>query len=320
MRRLTLASCAALLVLWPVLVLAQSRTPPSGSSSSGSAAPRGGGDSGSAGVRGGSSGGGDSMGSGVSSGGDRSGGSVGSGSSGGDYNGPPARARSGGVRSGEGPVVRSRSGTGDLAGVGQPVPSYNRPRGDRPLTGTAVPRAESGTTPGKPSGGNDGAYYWNGWPYSSYGGWSPFGYYGYGYWGSYYSGLCGTYYGYPGYFGYTGGCGYPGFYRYYWMAAPWAFPPLFAEPGFDMWGGGGGYSPGYSDPEIGSVKFKVKPKGAEVWVDGYFEGSVDKRLKLRGGTHRVEIKALGYQTLAFDVRVMPGKTVTYTGDLKTAVR
>ncbi len=170
-----------------------------------------------------------------------------------------------------------------------------------------------------PNPPNGGGYYWYGGPFYFNG------YYSSGYplyWGNYYSGYCGTYYGYPGYFGSMGACGYPDFYRYYWMAAPWAFPPLFADPGYAVWSDeAGGYAPAYySDPEVGSLKFKVTPKGAEVWVDGYYEGTVDKRLKVRGGSHRIEIKALGYETLTVELRVMPGKTVTYTGDLKTLPR
>jgi hypothetical protein len=84
------------------------------------------------------------------------------------------------------------------------------------------------------------------------------------------------------------------------------------------YGGGGAYS----NPDNGSIKFKVKPKQAEIYVDGYFEGPVDsydgtfQHLDLKGGSHRIEIRAAGYETLAFDIRVMPGRTVTYTGELK----
>jgi hypothetical protein len=39
-------------------------------------------------------------------------------------------------------------------------------------------------------------------------------------------------------------------------------------------------------------------------------------LKIEAGTHRIEIRAPGYETLAFDVRIEPGKTTTYKGELK----
>jgi hypothetical protein len=66
----------------------------------------------------------------------------------------------------------------------------------------------------------------------------------------------------------------------------------------------------------------VKPRDAQVYVDGYFSGTVDQydgvfqRLTLKAGGHRIEIRAPGYQTLSFEVMIAPSETVTYNGDLK----
>jgi len=41
-------------------------------------------------------------------------------------------------------------------------------------------------------------------------------------------------------------------------------------------------------------------------------------LELMEGPHRIEIRAPGYETLAFDVRIAPHRSVTYRGALKPA--
>jgi hypothetical protein len=169
------------------------------------------------------------------------------------------------------------------------VPAYARPReGNRPI-GTAVPRGS--VPPANPGGGIllPGGYY-------------PGGYYdpwGYGY----------------GYGGYYGGGGYGGY------------------GGYDPWSGGGYYDPwvgGYSssqgsytsNTDDGSVRLKIKPRDAEVYVDGYFVGTVDdfdgvfQRLHVDSGAHRIEVRKTGYEPLAFDVRVAADHTTNYQGELK----
>jgi hypothetical protein len=59
-----------------------------------------------------------------------------------------------------------------------------------------------------------------------------------------------------------------------------------------------------------------------VFIDGYFAGLVDEfdgifqRLHLDSGPHRVEVRAPGYEPLAFDVRITPDHTTIYQGELK----
>ncbi len=100
--------------------------------------------------------------------------------------------------------------------------------------------------------------------------------------------------------------------------------------GYGGGGGGGDYSPydyGAQDPRAsaepeGSIRLKVKPRDAKVYIDGYFVGVVDsfdgafQKLSVGGGHHRVEVKADGYETAVFDVLITPEQTVTYQGDLK----
>jgi len=133
---------------------------------------------------------------------------------------------------------------------------------------------------------------------------------------------------------YVPGGGYYGGYGYY---DPWGYG---GYPGYGGYGyGGSGYYGGYYDPwyggypvspqptydtyrDEGSLKLKLKPRDAEVYVDGYFVGLVDdfdgifQRLHIESGTHRIEVRAPGYEPLAFDVRITPEHTTTYQGELK----
>jgi hypothetical protein len=202
--------------------------------------------------------------------------------------GDSGSARSGGSStSRESPA--GSSGSVDRSGDSgrRAVPAYSRPRDGRPRTGVAVDR---GSVPSA-GPGNDIYYIYR--PY----------YYPYGFWGSHYGfGLGDLYYDpfwYGGYapYGHYGGYGY----------------------------GGGGYSSGsYSQTyrDTGNLRLKIKPREAQVFVDGYFVGVIDsfdgafQRLELDGGGHKVEIKADGYEPLAIDVLITPGETVTYKGEMK----
>ena len=154
----------------------------------------------------------------------------------------------------------------------------------RPRQGSANGVAVARTSPPPSRGDNPPSIYY--YPVGYY----PWGYGGYGF-GSYYGA------------GYYGGY-YDGFY--------------------DPWGYGYGYSRGYSTrfADDGALRLKVKPNGASVYVDGYFAGQVDdfdgifQRLRIEPGPHHIEVRADGYEPLTFDVRILPDRTVTYSGELK----
>lgn len=295
MKKFLLASCAAILVLAPVLALAQSRTPPSGSTTVGSASPRGG--------ESGSSSSGSNAGSTSSAG--SSMGSFGAVGGSGGMSSPVASAGArnySGPRSGESvPSARARS-AGD--NVGQAVPASERPRGDRPMYGTAAVR---GTVPSNQTVIiNNGGLPWGYFdPYYGYNGYYGYGYYGYGSYG----------FDMPG-FGFMG-------YSPYWSAMYGWNPALYGTYGYwsDYYGVGATYSEMAS---AGSVRLKVNPKDGEVYVDGTYFGHVDdyngtfQHLDLRSGTHRLEIRATGYEPITVELRVLPGKTITYSGNLKPA--
>lgn len=83
----------------------------------------------------------------------------------------------------------------------------------------------------------------------------------------------------------------------YWLYDPWY--------GYDQWGIYG-YPPPYRyynmDPGA-SVRLDVKPKEAEVYVDGYYAGVVDdfdgvfQRLRVAPGEHEIELYLDGYETV-----------------------
>jgi hypothetical protein len=115
---------------------------------------------------------------------------------------------------------------------------------------------------------------------------------------------------YP-YYGWAFGLGY---YGYYGLYDPWW-----------GWGSPYGYDNGYYGNESGGrggLKLKVEPTFAEVYVDGYYMGIVNdfdgtfQRMELEVGAHHIEIRAPGYQTIVFDVRIEFNDTVTYRGELQ----
>ena len=66
----------------------------------------------------------------------------------------------------------------------------------------------------------------------------------------------------------------------------------------------------------------LAPVASAILVDGYYVGIVDEfdnpfqQLRLESGPHRIEVRADGYEPLSFDVRIVPGKTITYKAELK----
>ena len=111
---------------------------------------------------------------------------------------------------------------------------------------------------------------------------------------------------YP-YYGYYGAYGYP-YYGYGW-----------GYGGYPYYGGG--YYGGTYD-YTGSLRLKVKPRDAEVLVDGYFVGRVDEfdgsfqSLRLEPGGKHIEIRSPGFASLSFDVRILPGRKTTYEANMQ----
>jgi hypothetical protein len=76
------------------------------------------------------------------------------------------------------------------------------------------------------------------------------------------------------------------------------------------------------EPETGSLVLQVEPGTAQVFVDGYYVGTPDdlnaKRdgLVLETGAHKVDINAIGYESVGFDVKISPNQSIVYRRVLK----
>ena len=193
----------------------------------------------------------------------------------------------------------------------QAVPRGSRPQGDNPRTGTAVQRRESPPATAPPTAapavrnraeqrargpvnrGNTvivnpppiyNRYY--SYPRRSY----PYGYGAFG----------------LGYFYYDPYRWYPGYYGY---------GPSYGSGYYPRFGSGFGF-------DIGELRLQVFPRNAQVFVDGYYAGTVDdydgtfQALKLEAGPYQIRISAPGFEDLMFDVRINPGQKINYKGELR----
>jgi PEGA domain-containing protein len=103
-------------------------------------------------------------------------------------------------------------------------------------------------------------------------------------------------------FGFYGGPYYYGYNGYGYGPGPYPYPP-------------GGY-------DLGGIRLKIRPRDAQVFVDGYYAGLVDdfdgmfQALKLEAGGHKIEIHMPGFQDFEMDVHVQPGRTITLNEDLR----
>lgn len=69
----------------------------------------------------------------------------------------------------------------------------------------------------------------------------------------------------------------------------------------------------------GSLELAVEPRSADVFVDGFYVGTVDdvtqNGLLLRTGRHWVDLRAEGYERLTVPVSIAAGQAVRYRGEL-----
>lgn len=205
--------------------------------------------------------------------------------------GPLEQRRSPGGGGGQGGAVRGGGGQGGGARVA--VPRGSTGGGGRPYPG-------GGRGVAQPRGYGSGRYY-GGYGNRYYGAYYPRYYYPYYPYTSFYYG--GGYFDTFGYWGLGVGVGYPAY------GYPYAYP--YAYPY-------GGYGYGY---DTGRVRLEVEPRDAEVFIDGSYVGQVDnfdgrlQGLTLETGGYSVEIRKPGWETLTFDVRITPGRTTHYKGQL-----
>ena len=69
------------------------------------------------------------------------------------------------------------------------------------------------------------------------------------------------------------------------------------------------------------MRLRIRPRDAQVFVDGYFAGYVDdfdgnfQSLRLEQGGHKLEVRMPGFQTLTLDIHIQPNRTITIQEDL-----
>ena len=111
------------------------------------------------------------------------------------------------------------------------------------------------------------------------------------------------------------------------------YRPYVYRPSFGLgvyYGAGGsypyGYTPrGYYDPlpghVYGGLRITGAPREAQVFADGYYVGIVNdfdgvfQHVNLEAGEHHIEIESPGFEPVAFDVLVQPGRTITFRANM-----
>lgn len=204
------------------------------------------------------------------------------------------------------------------------APTYARPDGTHYTGAYAIRRQPGAVRP--PIYYYPPSYLLNPW---------AFGFFGYGYGLDYFYNP-GFGYGYPGYgYGYPGyGYGYPG-YGYPGYGYGGGYPGYGYPGGYDTYSSGteDTWEPTASSESAkegreqlqsgltGELRIKVKPREAKVLVDGVFMGTVDdydgmfQKLPLREGRHQVTLQLEGYESLSFDVMIIPDQVISYQGSM-----
>jgi hypothetical protein len=181
--------------------------------------------------------------------------------------------------------------------VAQPRQRFPNPEDQRQASGVAVPR---GTVDrGRPGSSDGRAVVYGGRTTRVYNNYYyyPRNIYPYGY-GSY-------------------GLGYFYYDPYSWYDS---YPYYGAYPYPTYYAGSGYYQGRYGYP-TGEIRLQVRPRNAEVYVDGYYAGRVDdfdgflQSLRIEEGPHTIEIVAPGYEPLVFNVRIIAGRKLDYRADL-----
>ena len=106
-------------------------------------------------------------------------------------------------------------------------------------------------------------------------------------------------------------------------AKPWTYGRLSRTP---FVYGGGYTSYDTTDPNAqagpaprpGYIVFRVQPAATEVFVDGYYVGTVadlSAGRALPEGAYRLELRASDFDTVTTDVRILPGETITLNRSL-----
>jgi hypothetical protein len=128
---------------------------------------------------------------------------------------------------------------------------------------------------------------------------------------------------YPWYSGWGWNFGYVTYSPYggHWLWGPYGwYDPWYYGSGYYAPSSAGSYDDSYrerdSRREVGTIRLRVNPESAQVFIDGALVGTVDEfnglknHLELEGGTHKIELRADGYETYTGEITVAVGKTLT----------
>ena len=123
--------------------------------------------------------------------------------------------------------------------------------------------------------------------------------------------------------------GYPfaypyAFYNPYYYSYPYysnnRYPPTYGSVSADVYASRSGAV--LDQTNMGGLSFEITPNDAELFVDNVDVGTVGEftpttqPLGMAAGRHHVEIRAVGYQTISFDVDITAGQVLPYQGSLE----
>jgi len=115
--------------------------------------------------------------------------------------------------------------------------------------------------------------------------------------------------------------------------APWGLiygSAGYSNYGYYSYGGHGAWPYGVgqwpwdrsSAYDTGGIRLRVRPRDAQVFVNGYYAGLVDdfdgnfQQLRLEQGGHKIEVRMPGFENLQLDVHVQPNRTITIREELR----
>jgi hypothetical protein len=74
-------------------------------------------------------------------------------------------------------------------------------------------------------------------------------------------------------------------------------------------------------PPTGRVRLEIEPAGShQLYVDGYYMGTLtdlNGEVEVEPGAHAIEVRAIGYETLRVDLKIVSDRSITYRGVLKS---
>ena len=99
------------------------------------------------------------------------------------------------------------------------------------------------------------------------------------------------------------------------------YPYATAQPGYSL-PPSGSVNVQPDQTRMGGISFQITPDTAEVYVDGNYFGTVgqftptSQPLGLTAGRHHIELREPGFEVTSFDVDIVAGQVIPYSGALE----